>query len=185
MQASGARADLARRLGAAEQQHAHRRELTSIQVQLVLETLAVLRDAAVLDRPEQPLPIERQERPPHRALVVGRHRRAIGGLVAGVHEPVERERIVLGRGDLLFDQGADDADLDRIEAWFHGVLRAGRGSTPAAARNTRTCPHGRQAPLRSRPARTGKPPGGHFAPGPEAVVPRRAASVATGSTHRP
>ena len=40
---------------------------------------------------------------------------AAGALVAGVDESVEREGIVLGGGDLFFDEGAEDAELDGVE----------------------------------------------------------------------
>ena len=40
---------------------------------------------------------------------------AAGALVAGVDESVEREGIVLGGGDLFFDEGAEDAELDWVE----------------------------------------------------------------------
>jgi hypothetical protein len=40
---------------------------------------------------------------------------AAGALVAGVDEGVERKRIVFGRGDLFFDEGAEDAELDGVK----------------------------------------------------------------------
>ena len=40
---------------------------------------------------------------------------AAGALVAGVDEGVEGERVALGRGDFLFDEGAEDAELDGVE----------------------------------------------------------------------
>lgn len=55
---------------------------------------------------------------------------ARGALIAGVDQGVDRERIILRRGDLFFDQGAEDAKLDVIElhsyksdtGWFCEVL---------------------------------------------------------------
>jgi hypothetical protein len=40
---------------------------------------------------------------------------AAGALVARIDEGVEGKRIVLGRGDLLFDEGAENAKLVRVE----------------------------------------------------------------------
>ena len=44
---------------------------------------------------------------------------AIGLLVARVGQRVDRERIVLGCGHFLFDQGTDDAGFDLCEDWIH------------------------------------------------------------------
>ena len=43
------------------------------------------------------------------------YRVTAGFLVAGVDESVEGERIVLGSGDLFFDEGAENARLDGVE----------------------------------------------------------------------
>ena len=40
---------------------------------------------------------------------------AAGALVACVDEGVEGERIVLGRGDLFFDEGTENAELNAVE----------------------------------------------------------------------
>jgi len=41
------------------------------------------------------------------------HRLAVGFLIAGGHYGVHRQRILLGRGDLLFQQTANDARFVR------------------------------------------------------------------------
>jgi hypothetical protein len=40
---------------------------------------------------------------------------AAGSLVACVDEGVEGERVVLGRGDLFFDEGTENAELNAVE----------------------------------------------------------------------
>lgn len=40
---------------------------------------------------------------------------AAGALVARIEQRVQREWIVFGCSDLLFDEGAEDAELDRVE----------------------------------------------------------------------
>ena len=85
----------------------------------------------------------RSMRAADRVLVVVHHRVAVGGLVAGQPQRVERERIDVGRGPLLLDQAADHADLDGIR--FHLRLR---GFTQVAA-STRLHPAHARASRRS------------------------------------
>ena len=40
---------------------------------------------------------------------------AAGALIARVDQCVERKRVVLRRGNLFFDERAEDAELDRVE----------------------------------------------------------------------
>jgi hypothetical protein len=55
---------------------------------------------------------------------------AAGALVACVDQGVEGERIIFGRGDLFFDEGTENAELDRIEAHIYkGAIAAGSAST--------------------------------------------------------
>ena len=54
-----------------------------------------------------------------RGFVERHHRVAVIFLVAGVDQGVERERVVVGRGDVFFDQGAEDAGFDFSEE--HGI----------------------------------------------------------------
>jgi hypothetical protein len=39
---------------------------------------------------------------------------AAGALIARIEEGVQGERIIFGRGDLFFDEGAEDAELDLV-----------------------------------------------------------------------
>lgn len=57
-------------------------------------------------------------------FVEGHEGIAVGFLVAGVDEGVERERVVLGRGDFFFDEGAEDAGLYFRECGKHGGMIA-------------------------------------------------------------
>ena len=48
----------------------------------------------------------------NRGFVQSHHWVAIIFLIAGVDQGVERERVVVGCGDVFFDQGAEDAGFD-------------------------------------------------------------------------
>jgi len=53
---------------------------------------------------------------------------AAGALVACVDERVEGERVVFGRGDLFFDEGAEDAELNGVEMHdYKGATAMWRG----------------------------------------------------------
>ena len=52
------------------------------------------------------------QRPSYRRLVVRSDRRAIVFLIARQHESVKRQRVILGRSHLFFDQGAEDAHFN-------------------------------------------------------------------------
>ncbi len=51
---------------------------------------------------------------------------AAGTLVACVEEGVEGERVIFRRGDLFFDKGAEDAELDGIEVHVYRVPQVSR-----------------------------------------------------------
>ena len=53
------------------------------------------------------------------------HRLAVGLLIAGVGEGVERQRILIRRGDFLLDQAADHARFVRREFDVHTCCRDG------------------------------------------------------------
>ena len=82
-------------------------------------------DAAVgaAGRAGEALLLQRAESLAHGFFVKGHHRVAIVFLIAGVDQGVERERIVVGRGDIFFDQGAEDASFDFGE--IHGAIEDG------------------------------------------------------------
>jgi len=80
----------------------------------VAETVLVLGDAAAEAAvlADQVALDEQVDRLLHGRVIELQHRVAIALLVAGVHQRVERERILLGRGDFLFDQAGDDAGFE-------------------------------------------------------------------------
>jgi hypothetical protein len=53
---------------------------------------------------------------------------AAGSLVACVDEGVEGKRVIFGRGYLFFDEGAENAELDRVEMHdYKGATATWRG----------------------------------------------------------
>jgi hypothetical protein len=54
------------------------------------------------------------------------YRVAAGALVARIDEGVEGERVVFGCGDLFFDEGAEDAELDGVKMHGYKVPQVGR-----------------------------------------------------------
>lgn len=57
-----------------------------------------------------------------RVIVEMHFRVAIGFLIAGIDERVERERIVFGRGNFLFDQRAENAGFDIRQGIGHVLM---------------------------------------------------------------
>ena len=116
--AAGAAAQLAGRLRSAQQQLAQDRGLlgeNSSEPKPVLQKRCWYFGTR-LPKPErsmhQVLRRERVEGLLHRALVELEDGIAIALLVAGVGQCVERQRVLIGRGDRLLDQAADDARFD-------------------------------------------------------------------------
>src|ERR1700682_4866377 len=70
----------------------------------------------------------------HGRLLEREHRVAIGLLVAGVLQRIERQRVLIRGGHLLLEQPADDARLERIVQDIHGV------SSPYTASASNTGP---------------------------------------------
>ena len=79
----------------------------------------VTRLSAPLAGPARRFSCKRGESVANRGFVERHHRVAIVFLIAGVDQRVERERVVVGRGDVFFDQGAEYASFDFGEehAW--------------------------------------------------------------------
>ena len=53
------------------------------------------------------------------------HRIAIGFLVAGIGERIQRQGILIGRGDFLLDQTADDARFERQKIQCSCIFQLG------------------------------------------------------------
>ena len=81
--------------------------------------MLVLGDAGVADRGDEGEIFEGVEGLADLFFGEIEDRVAAGALVARVDQRVEREGIVFGRGDLFFDEGAEDAELDgERDAWI-------------------------------------------------------------------
>ena len=70
-------------------------------------------------RPGEPQLLQSAECIAHRSLVQRHHRVAIVLLIAGIHQRVQRQRIVIRRRDVFFDQRAQYARLDVIQHDIH------------------------------------------------------------------
>ena len=73
------------------------------------------------------------DRTGHRRLVIAHDRTAVRFLIAGVDEGIERKRIILGRGHVLFDQRTENADFN-ITQWHRQeiVFSSRRGPLESA-----------------------------------------------------
>ncbi len=84
---------------------------------MLLEPLVVLDhpDHRGLDEPDELAVTEASQRVDDRRLVIGDHRVAAGGLVAGGPEGVEREGVRVGHRALLLQESSQHPLLDRIQ----------------------------------------------------------------------
>ena len=107
--ALGALLELARRLRAAQQQHAEQRRLRPVEPERLLRDVAMLDHALPgrLDPAGQLLGAQRVERGVDLGLAVVHDRVAVRRLVARGHDRVERQRIVVGRRDRLLHEAAE------------------------------------------------------------------------------
>ena len=118
-------AQFARRLRAAQQQLAHdrgflRRELEAAELG-VAEDLLILRYAAAESGflHHHVAARESVDDELHRGLVELHQRFAVALLIARVDERIQRQWVLVGRRDLLFDERADDARLDCRQSDVH------------------------------------------------------------------
>ena len=111
----GAGLELAGRLRAAKQEHGQHPELLAVEPERLLRQVAVFDRAASVPARESREPVQAQPLGglPHGGLVVGGHRIAVGRLVAGQPERVERQRILVRRGPALLDQTPQHTLLGR------------------------------------------------------------------------
>ena len=107
---------LAGRLRPAQHQHAEQRDLFVRHADRVVEQVPELGRAAARParKPRPALFGEPVQRSANRRLVVLDDGIAVGRLVAGEPERVQRQRIGLGRRPLLLDQAPEHAQLDRV-----------------------------------------------------------------------
>src|SRR5262249_12799914 len=146
---------LTRSLRPAEHQHREERDLLFAQAERLVEQMPELdRPAAGPARKTRPAAAaELVERAPDRRLVVVDDGVPVGRLVAREPERVQRERVLVGRRPLLFDQTAQDAQLDGIGIHGRQII----GSASASARAPTMARPYRRAAL-SRPARRCRAP---------------------------
>ena len=108
--------ELAGRLWAAEHQDGHDRLLAIVHRQRFGQEMAVLGRPAAAGQPRQAAPLEAVHRVADRFLVVVDDRVAVGRLVAGQAQRVERQRVDIRRRPPLFDQAAQNPELGRCHA---------------------------------------------------------------------
>jgi hypothetical protein len=117
VKAVGAAAKFAGGLGAAEHEETEDRGLVATEVENGADAVLVLGDAggwfseAVADRGDEGEIFQRMEGLSDLFFGEIEHGVAAGALIARVDQRVQRERIVFGRGDLFFNEGAEDAEL--------------------------------------------------------------------------
>jgi len=80
------------------------------------DAVLVLGDAGVTDRSDEGEVFEGVQGLAYLFFCEIKHGVAAGALITRVDQRIQRERIVFGRGDLFFDEGAEDAELDGVEA---------------------------------------------------------------------
>ncbi len=136
MHARCATAQLARRLRAAQQQGRDQRDFGRREFQIakfrITKALLIFGHAIAETADGAQIMAFHQliQRLLHLRLAQVHHRLAVGFLIAGRHHAVDRERILLRRGDLFFQHTADDARFQRAELMFHDFLL----SAPASIR---------------------------------------------------
>src|SRR5579871_1789753 len=125
MHALGAAAEFSRRLRTAQQEHAEQRGLGAPEVENFLQAMLILGDAAVgaAGRARQAFIVQILERLANFRLAQLQDGIAIVLLSAGVHQRVQRKRVVVGRGDVFLDQGTQHARFDFVEDRDHdGII---------------------------------------------------------------
>jgi hypothetical protein len=117
VQAVAALLQLAGRLRAAQHEHREQGDLGVGEADGVVQQVPVLRGAAPgpAREPNPAATAELVESGADRRLVVGHDRIAVGRLVAGGAQRVQRQRIDVRRRSLLLDQAAKNTQLDGAE----------------------------------------------------------------------
>jgi len=120
-----AAAEFAGGLRAAEHEKTEDSGLVAAEIEDSPDPVLVLGDASIADGGDEGKVLERVEGLADLVFGEIEHRVAAGTLVARIQQRVEREGIVLGGGDLLFDKGAQDAEL--VGGELHGYKGATGG----------------------------------------------------------
>ena len=119
--ALGAAAEFAWRLRTAQQQNAHDRRLTAVEVKSFLEAVFEFGDASIegVGGAREAVLFEAAQGLADGVIIEIHDRIAIRFLIAGVDEGVQREWIVFGCGDALLDQGTEGSSFDLTENDVH------------------------------------------------------------------
>ena len=139
--------ELARGLGAAQQQHGDQRTLAGIKTERLVEELVELQSplaAPVPDHPHQPFSLQRARTGLDRLVAVVDDRVPAGALVARRAQRVDAEGIAGGHGDLLLQQGPQDPLLGGLQMW------QGRHVSSFRPLNQCLLPHGRACLVAAR-----------------------------------
>lgn len=115
VEAVGTAAQFAGSLRAAEKQEAEDGRLVAAEIEDGAGTVLELGDAGVADRGGKSEIFEGVEGLTNLLLVQIEDGIAAGTLVAGGEKRIEGEGVDLGRGDLFFNESAENAELDGIE----------------------------------------------------------------------
>jgi hypothetical protein len=123
----GAAAEFAWGLGAAEHEEAEDGGLVAAKIENGADSMLVLGDAGIADRGDEGEVFKGMEGLAGFFFSEVEHRVSAGALVARVKQRVEGEGVVLWRGDLFFDERAEDAELGGIKV--HGYkVATGEGA---------------------------------------------------------
>jgi hypothetical protein len=122
VEAVGAAADFARGLRAAEHEEAENCRFVAAKVEDRADPMLVLGDAGIADGGDESEVFKRMERLTNLFFGEVENGVAAGALVASVKQSVEGKRVVLWRGDLFFDERAEDSELMGRE--MHGYKGA-------------------------------------------------------------
>ena len=108
-------AQFARRLRAAEQKEREERFLAAAEVPEDVDVVVVADRPPAHHPPDELLVLQPVECALHLDVAQLHHRIAVRLLIRRGDERIQRQRVVLRRGELLLHQRAEDADLDRVE----------------------------------------------------------------------
>jgi hypothetical protein len=119
--AAGAVAEFGDGLRSAEQKHGKDRQFTAREVEEFAHPVAVLLDAAARfsDEGGEAQFAERFQGGTDVGILVGGDGVAVGFLVAGVGQGVQRERVIVGRGEVFFDERAEYSGFDGVKNEVH------------------------------------------------------------------
>ena len=112
--AFGTAAEFAGSLRAAEEKHAEDGDLAAVEVENFLQAVLVFGNAAIgaTGGAGETFFLQRGECVADGIFIESHHRVAIIFLIAGIHQRVQRQRIVIGSGDVFFDERAENANFD-------------------------------------------------------------------------